>query len=287
MPGFSNTQEIVDAELNGSSRYSSFRKTPTQISSPGTWFDLSMSGGTPVPQYYASIPGVATILRQSTNGGIFHGANQSPAKKVLRRTSILAPSSNTLPMTMILCDYLLYYPFIDEGTLNNQALDNTNTLTRYTNGVGVMVMAVTVASRIGFQTFRFTYTNSDGVAGRISRTVTQNQFAAIGTLCTTAAASLGMSGPFLPLQAGDSGVRSIQSVQMISGTDVGLFTLVLVKPLATTCLVGKDAAVEVDYLVDQSALPEIKDDAYLNYICQPQSSLNGAVIIGDMIVAWK
>jgi len=71
-------------------------------------------------------------------------------------------------MTAVLLDYLLYYPSIDDGTLDEQVMDNTVTLPRYTDGKGVQMMAITTGVRTGGQTFQVKYTNSDGVAGRLS-----------------------------------------------------------------------------------------------------------------------
>jgi hypothetical protein len=198
----------------------------------------------------------------------------------------MTSTATALPMPMMLCDYLLYYPFIDEGSTDEQALDNTATLPRYTDGAGVQVMAVSVAGRTGGQSFSINYTNSDGVSGRVSQTVIQNSVSVNGSIVTSDRASANARGPFIPLQAGDTGVRSIESVTM-NGADVGLFSLVLVKPLAQLSLRGIDAPVEVNYLTDFGQLPRIEDDAYLNFICCPSGSLAATALHGDISVVWN
>ena len=95
------------------------------------------------------------------------------------------------------------------------------------------------------------------------------------------------NGPFLPLQRGDSGVRSIESVTIGGVGDVGLFSLVLVKPFAAFNLYGIDAACETDYFTDSAAMPEIKDDAYLNLIALPNGTLSGAPINGILETTWN
>jgi hypothetical protein len=180
----------------------------------------------------------------------------------------------------------MYYPFIDEGSTDEQALDNTSTLPRYTDGDGVQVMAVSVAGRTGGQSFFINYTNSDGVSGRISQTVIQNSVSVNGSIVTSDRASANARGPFIPLQEGDTGVRSIESVTML-GADVGLFSLVLVKPLAQLSLRGIDAPVEVNYFTDFGQLPRIEDDAYLNFICCPSGSLAATALHGDISVVWN
>jgi hypothetical protein len=190
-------------------------------------------------------------------------------------------------MPMRLCDYLLYYPFCDDGTTDAQVMDNTITLPRYTDGDGVQIMAISVAARVGGQTFQVTYTNQDGVAGRVTGVHTQNAVAAVGTVVTAATATAGAVGPFLQLQQGDTGVRSIESVQMISGVDVGLFTLVLVKPLFTTQLIEQAAPVEKQFVVQDVGLAAIQDNAYLNWLCCPNGSLSGVRITGVLTTSWS
>lgn len=284
--GFANVRDLVDGTLAGQSTYWTWRKSPSQVSTANIWFDLSMSPGNPAPQYYAASPLVARTLSQSSDGGIPHGGDVTGTKHLSRFTA-LATAATALPMPMVLCDYLLFYPFVDEGVTDPQATDNTTTLPRYPDGAGVQMMAVSVAGRTGGQTFQVEYTNSDGVSGRLSQVVIQNTAAANGTLVASAASGTRSVGPFIGLQDGDTGVRSIESVQMISGTDVGLFTLVLVQPLAQAQILGIDAVVECNYLTDFNQLPVIKNDAYLGLICNPRGTLAATAIHGDITTVWS
>jgi len=282
-----NQKQLIDAELEGRVRRYTWRKTPSQVSSAGFWFDLAMSPGNPGPKYWFDAPpGIAKAISQSDDGGLFHGANTSPQKQYLRLITAGTVTATALPLTLYLCDYLLYYPSCDDSVTDPQTLDNTVTLPRYTDGEGVQIMAVSVAGRTGTQDFYCTYTNSDGVAGRTSRTVTQNASSAIGTIQTGANASASTASPFVGLQGGDRGVRSIESVTML-GADVGLFTLILVKPIAQTTIKEVTAFYEKDFLLYTGALPEIKDNAYLNFICLPQGSLAATALIGDIKVIWN
>lgn len=283
--GFAHTGELVDASLDRS-WITSWRKSPTAGTTAGVWFDLSMSPGNPVPQYYAASPLVSVALT-STDGGLFHGSPVSPLKKHLRSATVLANAATALPMTMILCDYLLYYPFCDDSiTGEAQFMTNSVSLPRWVSGAGVQVMAVSVAARTGGQTFSMTYTNSAGVTGRVSQTVLQSTAAANGTICNSTNVSARSCGPFIPLQDNDAGVQQIETVTM-DGPDVGLFTLVLVKPLGQLQLRGIDAPVEVDYWTDFNQAPEIPDGAYLNFICNPRGALSSTTLHGLINVAWN
>lgn len=283
-----SVQQLINAETDGASRRYQWRKVPSQVTTAGYWFDLSLSPGNPVPKYwFDATPLIAKSIAQSTDGGLWHGPDTAPKQQYLRMTTAMSSSGTGLPLPLILCDYLLYYPSIDDSILDPQPLDNTVTLPRYTDGKGVQVIAVTVAGRTGGQDFYFTYTNSDGVSGRTSQIVRQNTISAIGTIATSSLSTLGMSGnPFIGLQSGDTGVRSIESVTML-GVDVGLFSLILVKPLARTQIREQTAPVEKDYLIEASDVPEIQDDAYLGWITCPNGSLNGVTLFGDLQVIYN
>jgi hypothetical protein len=287
--GFANVAELVAAEDAGRVRYATYRKVPAVVTGAGTWYDYSMAPGNPAPQYYAATPLVAQTLSRSADGGIPHGGDVAPAQKFLRRVTSICVTAGRAIQRFTLCDYLLYYPFIDMGTADEQVMTNALSLTRYTDGDGVQIMAVLVAPNglVG-DTFTVAYTNQDGVAGRVTPAHTMSTAIAVnGTILTTQQSGAGRFGPFLALQSGDTGVRSIESVQCAAGTDVGLFTLVLVRPLASWINRGIDAPVERDFYLDGGGLlPRIEDDAYLNMIVMPSGSLSGAALIGDMTFAW-
>ena len=281
--GFASFRDYVDEYNQGQNWYSTWRKIPSQATTAGVWTDLSMSPGNPVPNYYASEPLVAATI----NGGkgLYTGGNVSPYTKHLKTLTAITVTAAAVPLDFILCDYLLYYPFIDMSVTDPQILDNTVTLPRYSSGNGVMVIAVEVATQIGGQTFQISYTNQNGVSGRTSKTVTCNAITSTGTLIQTNTATAGSNGPFIPLQTGDTGVRSIQSLTM-NGSDVGLISLVLVKPIASHVIRAIDAPAERDYLIDFPSLPRIYDGAYLNFIALPNGSLAAAPIYGDIQVVW-
>lgn len=282
-----NVREIIDAYDAGQYLIRSWRKTPTVGATTGIWFDFSMSPGNPVPQYYAQAPLTATVLARSTDGGLDHGPNVSTAKKYLRKFMAFSLNTSYGPCPLMICDYLLFYPFVamDVGT---QDMINTNTLTRYTDGAGVRAMAVVVAPHVGgTSNFRVTYTNQNGVAGRVSSTLITNTQALNGSIITSSTTTgfAGRSGAFLDLQDGDTGMRSIEQVEFFNG-DVGLIALVLVKPLASASIFDITAPVEVDYLIDQNIMPVIEDDAYLNIIGYPASSIATTAINGLIETVW-
>jgi hypothetical protein len=90
--------EVCDAEIEGRYRLNTWRKVPSQITTTGVWFDLSLSPGNPVPKYWFDAPpGIAKTIAQSTDGGIYHGANVSPLTKYLRSTTATTVGVGSVP----------------------------------------------------------------------------------------------------------------------------------------------------------------------------------------------
>jgi hypothetical protein len=74
---------------------------------------------------------------------------------------------------------------------------------------------------------------------------------------------------------------------MVTGTDVGLITLVLVKPICDLPLYEAASPSEVDFMLDQPSAPVIKDGAYLNFIVHPVGSFAAAPIHGTLETVWS
>lgn len=287
MAGFANLRSFVAAhEDAGNQRLYTWRKSPSQATVSGVWFDLSMMPGNPLPNYYASAPLVAATLNGAE--GLFHGGDVAPSTKRIKSLMALTTTATALPLNMILLDYLLYYPFLDMGSNDDQALTNGVALPRYTDGAGVQAMAVMTNPQSGnAATFSFDYTNQDGTAGRTSQIVTCGPATVFGSLINTAPTTAGASQFFIGLQGTDTGIRSVQTFRMVAGVDVGLICLVLVKPIATLRIRGIDAPVEIEYLRDAAQLPEVKDGAYLNFICCPVGSMAATAIHGTATFVWN
>lgn len=290
MSGFKGLWEFNQQVSSGDTHYSFWRKTPSQITTAGIWFDFSMSPGNPNPQYYAAAPLIAQQMKRSTDGGLFHGTDSLTKNKYLKKFLIMSASATGLPMPYIIADYLLYYPFIDTGTNDEQILDNTLTLPRYTDGVGVKMMAVSVAPNSGTSpTFTVNYTNSAGVSGRTSNPVRLNTATANGSIVSNndTVGTAKAASPFIAFQDGDSGVRSVESVTFTSGTDVGLFSLVLVKPLLSGVILEQTAPSEIEALPNTTTLPQIYSDAFLNLITLPNGSLTGVAFHGEIETVYN
>jgi hypothetical protein len=280
-------RQIKDAiQSDGKFWQASFRKVVSNATVAGTWCDLSYSPGNPPANFYATEPLVAATL--SPIKGIDNGGSVAPDKKLIKKLLIYSASTAFQSSTLMLCDYVLYYPFIDGDDTAEQLLDNTVTLPRYTTGAGVRAMLVSQGSYTGNVTFQIKYTNSSGVSGRLSPLVTTNT-AALAATIVHSGTHVGAAGPFIPLQAGDFGIRSVESITF-SSPNGGILALVLVKPIIETGVSEVTAAFatpsQYENFYDVVTANQIEDGAYLNFICLPNASLAAAVVSGMVITTW-
>lgn len=300
MSGFNSVAQFAAADELGQTWITGFRKTvASAATTTGAWIDYSYFAGSPPANFYASAPSIAAVV-ESDKG--FKVPAVAPMTQHLQRLTVMTANTATAVNSrqrLILCDYLLYYPFIDTDAIGEtQLMTNTAddplvpSLPRYTAG-RVIAVAQSAASTTG--TFTFTYTNQAGVSGRVSQV--HKTFAVAGGGQVVSANGAGASyNPFLLLDSGDTGVRSIESVTF-TGAGGGLMALVIVKPLfngyvtqecRTTTGVAYGAADEFLSLIHSAGAPEIKDGAVLNFFAEgTQGSLASSQLVGVIETLWN
>lgn len=287
--GFSSVRSYVDAIESGQTQITNFRKVLTYAGGVGLWTDMSMSGGNPRPNFYAASPLEAAVL--NGNYGIFHGSNVSPSTKHLSRiTCSNGIAGSIFAFNFKLCDYLMYYPFIDGDSTDEQILTNNITLPRYTTGEGVYAMLVAQGSYTGGQDVSINYTNSDGVANRITTPMRTNTVgttaSSLCTVSTGANANKTFGWPFLPLVGSDKGISSVQSITF-SAPIGGVHALVLMKPLADWAVYNGTSSMEKEFFLDQATMPRIYDGAYLNILFESASIASaGLTMNGTLETVW-
>jgi hypothetical protein len=284
MAGFRNIKSFVEGQVNyGRTHGCTFRKVPSQASTALNWVDLSMAAGNPPANFYAASPLESDTLDKFK--GIFHGDDKSPSTKFLTSMSLTTASSALLGR-YILCDYVMYYPFIDGDSTDQQDMIQTVTLQRYTNGDGLRLMMVCVAPTLGGGSFTFNYVNQNGES-KTSATISCNTAVTnIGSIATSEQATAAGGLYFLPFAAGDTGIRQLTSVTFISPSG-GLFAFVIVKPLYDTVIREINTSNEEYLICQKTPLPKIEDGAYLNFIANPAASVAAAVLTGNANFAWS
>lgn len=279
--GFANIREYALSESEGRSLVSHWRKVANG-NTAYWWMDMSMCVGSPPPNYYASTPLIAKVFDPWK--GLFHGDNKSPEEKYLAGMMITGASATTCGR-YIVCDYLLSYPFVDLSGDSPQIMDNTVTLPRYIDGAGVQAIIAAQTPTDGNGSFTFDYINQDGVQQTSPVNYCNIAAGAIGNLITGQQASVGATGPFLVLLQGDTGIRSIISITMLTPNG-GLGAIALVKPLADFEHPEALTVAEKSYVDGHVAPPRIYDGAYLNFLSQGAGSTAGQVVSGLLKFVW-
>jgi hypothetical protein len=154
----------------------------------------------------------------------------------------------------------------------------TAALTRYTSGEGVMA-GIVIYTLVGTTatTVSINYTNQAGTPGRISPVTSFG-----GTNFREAAILIP-----IPLQAGDTGVQSIESVTVTATTGTaGNFGVCMFKPLAMISLESATGAMPLDAVSTGciiGSLCEIDPDACLTIsaFSAVSTSMTGAIILTE------
>lgn len=264
----------------GSYHYQYVYKTTPTPSTAGFFVDLNQSSGTPKYNAFAGTQQAFNALEGSGNAGVYVGPYESGKTKHLVKWQALNPNTaaNTFsPDQIFLCDYLGFYPLIDCDDLDPQVLDNTSSLTRYTDGIGVRVVAIVQAPITSTASLTINYTNCNDES--VASTFNIIAGASIG-VCATGAGKVSATNTataFWPLGSGTcAGVKRIDSVQFAASAG-GFICLALVKPLASIRLIEANVPVEKTFGVNDLNPPEIKSGAYLNFLIQRSGTGAGSL----------
>lgn len=294
--GFDNHSAYATADDAGRTWFTQFRKAVTSTATiTSSYVDYTYFAGSPLANFYASTP-LESAEIDSTRGIYIPTVSSQYLKNITVMTAASSATSTTNQrQKLMLCDYLMYYPFVDTDSTDLQEMTQVATLPRYDGGY-VMAIAQAASSAIG--QFTFSYTNQDGVSGRTSPNIF-TQIVAGGGQSLFAEISGGGFNPFLPLQAGDSGVQSIESVTF-TVTGGGLMALVIVKPLLTFLVASEcrrttsgnfesfGAASSFDSVIHRAGAPEIKQGAILGLVSKGNGgSLASSTLVGYLETLWS
>lgn len=188
-------------------------------------------------------------------------------------------SSGISGLSVILVDLLNLQGGIDSSITGSQTTNlPTAALTRYTSGVGVMA-GVYIQNQVGATatTFTVSYTNQAGTSGQTSTATVIG-----GTLFREAGSIIP-----IPLAAGDTGVKSVDSIDLAASLGGIAIGVCLFKPLAILSMESFTGAASLDMVstggvVGQFA--EINPDACLTLMLIQNSVqfLSGNIILNEV-----
>lgn len=212
-----------------------------------------------------------TITGTATANFIKHGGNVSPAVKQLLSASVVSASATSAPAFFQLIDIIGFIPVSTVTSTSAQTILGSQAYPRYADGKAVKAyITPVVVMGAGTPTIQLNYTNPSSVTGRLTPPAPSlpvaNATAPVGQILYSGT-GVGKYGPGMPLQGGDNGILSIQTVQQSATMTSGVYAIVLYKeiglpvPLSTIGVPG-----ERDFFNQIPSMPIIPDGACLSWL---------------------
>lgn len=299
MGGFSSLDNMInEISSNGKFFRADWQKSTftTTAHTAGLWYSLFRGGGNPPAD---TILGTGTNLAfqaltdATTNAtGIPHGGNVGGGTgfKHLLNAAAQTAAATTAPCVLMLVDLLGFYLLSTVTTTGAQTLNNSVTLPRYTDGAGVQAF-ITPSTVMGAATPNITliYTNSAGTGSRTTpATLPIGNSAAAVTSIVYSGTGSGKYGPFVPLVAGDAGIRSVQSINLSASYLSGVLNLVLCKPLLTLPITTLGVTAERDLVNQFMSMPKVYDGACLSWLMLAGAATPvGSALSGHLELGWS
>lgn len=268
----------------------------TMTSGDAQWQDWSFSAGQPAYDARIGTAGEFNPFIAAGNDAIYFPAINSGQNRHLVGMTLRTLASGTLQVTLdaIVYDLLGVYPLIDGDSLDQQDFDNTNTIPRYTDGIGVVPVLVNhVSPMVATTTATMVYNDTDDQPKTVTIGVHLPNAAPLNKVASGIDGVASLSCFSIPLAAGSKGVKTINSLQFTSAPS-GLFAIYLLKPLTTIMNCDGNAitvkiATEKEFTFNNAFnFPKIYDGAWLGMFLRPNG---GARLIssafGHMTFIWN
>jgi hypothetical protein len=302
--GFSSMDDLINAmTVDETVKRTDWQKlmNPTTAAAAGEWHSLFRGAGNPGAD---SLLNTGTNLAfqsvsESTSGAtsIPHGGDVAPLTKHIINASAFTTGATTVPCVLMLIDILAFYRVTSVTTITAQSTTGSGTpstqyLPRYGTGAGVQAFFVNSnATPLGAGTPNLSlgYSNQAGTGSRATPTVLPvGKTAASNGLILYSGTGSGKYGPFVPLQAGDSGIRSVQTIQNSISYVSGEYSVVLCKPLLTLFFVTLGVASERDLINQVPSMPRVYDGACLTWLLYSSTTTPANTpFFGHLDFAWS
>ena len=274
MPGFSSYDDLItEITTNDKIFQYDFMAIGATSIAAGNWHSLARTGGVPgaVTDGAAGsgTPGAGGTALTNASGTINLGA-QDPDKKALITFGGVA----TTACNLMLYDRLVHVSGIAGGSTGTKNV-NSVALPRYTSGVGVQAWYefTTAGSATATVSNLLSYTNQGSTGGQVGGSRTGLAAQIINS----------MVGP-MPLAAGDTGIQSVETINIGTASTSGVIQLVLLKPLAIIPLPA-NTFVEKDLVLQITSLPRVFDGASLCLMYETTAT-TATNLWGTIRVAW-
>jgi hypothetical protein len=232
-----------------------------------------------------------TITGTAAPNGLYTGGSVSPSVKNILNISAYSAAATSAPAVLMLIDQVAMFTVSSVTTTGAQAFTGTQTLPRYATGAGLQAYIVpSVVMGAGTPTIQLSYTNVGSTSGRLTPASpvlpTATTTSPVGSIIYSGTGA-GKYGPFLPLAAGDTGILSVQSINLSATMTSGSLVLVLCKPLLTIPLTTVGVASERDLVNQLPSMPRIFDGANLQWLMYAGAATPvNTAYYGSVDAAW-
>lgn len=242
---------------------------------------LWAGGGIPAAGTYGST-GKANgrVLTDASTGA--HAYTNAPSGQMYLVRAGMNPLASTCQGSIYLVDRIADCALAHaEATGSITGLTATSRLPAAATNAEACQIFVYVTSALSgaSNTITYTYTNQAGTGSRVTQNVVTVASAVANRSC-----NLNM---FVGLQAGDTGVRSIESVTLSSGSATGTLCVCLVRILARIPIPVAGGHVERDLIAELPGPKALYDDTCFDWILAPtDAAVANTPMIGNIMLAY-
>ena len=290
---------ITQLTVNGKQDSQILQKTLVAAGVAGHWQHLLTSAGN-IP---AATFGGAEATFISTDNTWSEGAipiidQTAPATKHMTAFGASVIAAAGAPWFVQLIDLVGYAKL----TTTNVSTTGAKTITmtpiaataanvdRYANGAGLrLAVAAIAAMGANAPTMQITYTNSGGTTGKVTLAGCVSTASATNGTILNSGNAANKYGPFLPLAAGDSGVKDIESLTW-GGTAhaSGSVAILLCKPLGMPIPVPQTGLFNIfDYVNTLPSMPQLRNGANLTALLyNTGATTSGGTFFSSLDYGW-
>lgn len=280
---FTGYDSVIAAKVAGKSRRINWNRTVVTgaTSAAGRWHEMLSGAGTGGSMVLTGTAGAGIVCNKSTAGALPIGPDVATDLRYLLKAMAVTGGATLAPATILLTDIIHIYPSCvltgTPTTLSNHPTWTGTGDTRMTNAQGVQCsLVVTTAITSGNGQITPTYVDQDGNSQAAPSSLYAPATATpIGALYGQTNTAVTVGGPYMPLAAGDSGVRQITSYTINTGAISGVGAFILHRPIEEIPL----AAANVPGMLEWMLGERIYDDACLGMFIQ----IGGAATVGQQV----
>ena len=298
---YTSLDDITSELAAGKGWRADFFKLAATAYVAGNAYDLAQATGNPPnANAYSGTALNATVPNETTGWGIYHGGNVSADVKQALNAQCSFTGTTAAPGIATLVDVALYYPGIDMKATTLQTMVQAASLSRWTDGLGLRAFVVITTQSGGTPASKprisvFNYRDQGDTDAAYSGTTLD---------CTTGAAAIppvgkiahagpeaNLCGMFLPLNAGDTGIKRVNTFQLstaYTGATTTTAAIVLCRPLLSIPLVAPGVPGERSFVLHAPAKTTVPDGACLTWLYQANSATAAnSVFQGHLDLGWS